>query len=130
MVIVGIGPILYEAIKVAEDLSHEGISVAVANARFIKPLDGALLEGLAHRFCHILTLEENVVLGGFGSAVAEFYAEKGLRPRLKMIGLGDHFVEHGSPAELLKDEGLTREGIRESVKEFYQNEPVKKPVLN
>ena len=117
-VIIGIGPILYDALKAAEDLQHEGLSVAVANARFIKPLDGALLEGLAHRFSHIITLEENVVSGGFGSAVAEFYAAKGLTPKLKMLGLGDHFIEHGSPAELLKDEGLFKEGIRDSVREF------------
>jgi 1-deoxy-D-xylulose-5-phosphate synthase len=117
-VIVGVGPILYDAMKAAEDLQHEGLSVAVANARFIKPLDGALLEGLAHRFSHIITLEENVVAGGFGSAVAEFYAAKGLTPKLKMLGLGDHFIEHGAPAELLKDEKLFREGIRDSVREF------------
>ncbi|HYM21487.1 MAG TPA: 1-deoxy-D-xylulose-5-phosphate synthase [Candidatus Kapabacteria bacterium] len=129
MVIIGVGPILYDALKVADDLEHEGISVAVANARFIKPLDENLLEGLAHRFTHIVTLEENVVLGGFGSAVAEFYAGRGLHPKLKMIGLGDHFIEHGAPAELLKDEGLYREGIREAVKQFYIPETAKKAIL-
>ena len=116
--IVGVGTLLYDALKVAEDLEHQGISVAVVNARFIKPLDEALLEGLAHRFASIVTLEENVVQGGFGSAVAEFYASKGLSPRLKMIGLGDHFIEHGTPAELLADEGLTKEGIKKTVLSF------------
>ncbi|MBS1904192.1 MAG: 1-deoxy-D-xylulose-5-phosphate synthase [Bacteroidetes bacterium] len=122
VVVVGVGPLLYEAMKAAEDLAHEGISVAVANARFVKPLDEALLEGLAHRFSVVVTLEENVVLGGFGSAVAEFYAAKGLSPRIKMLGLADHFVEHGAPSELLKDEGLTREGIRESIRGFVRSE--------
>ncbi len=116
--IIGVGPMLYEALKAAEDLAHEGISVAVANARFVKPLDGALLEGLAHRFSHILTLEENVVLGGFGSAVTEFYAAKGLAPRIKMMGLADHFIEHGSPAELQREEGLFADGIKKAVREF------------
>jgi 1-deoxy-D-xylulose-5-phosphate synthase len=116
--IIGVGPMLYEAIKAAEELAHEGISVAVVNARFVKPLDEALLEGIAHRFSQIVTLEENVVQGGFGSAVAEFYAGKGLTPKLKMLGLHDHFIEHGSPSELLKDEGLFAPGIMDSVRKF------------
>jgi 1-deoxy-D-xylulose-5-phosphate synthase len=90
----------------------------VVNARFVKPLDEALLEGLAHRFTHIVTLEENTAKGGFGSAVAEFFAERGLSPKLKFIGLGDHFIEHGSPAELLREEGLFKEGILDTVRGF------------
>ena len=117
-VIIGIGPILYEALKVADDLQYEGISLAVANARFVKPLDEALLEGLASRFDKIITIEENTTKGGFGSAVAEFFAEKGLSPKLKMIGFGDHFIEHGAPGELMKDEGLTRAGILKTLREF------------
>ncbi len=117
-VIIGIGPVLYDALKAADDLAHKGVNVAVVNARFIKPLDANLLEGLAHRFTHIITVEENTVRGGFGSAVAEFYVTHGLTPKIKFIGLGDHFVEHGAPKELLHDEGLTREGIRRSVEDF------------
>lgn len=126
-VIVGVGPLLYDALKVAEDLKHEGLDIAVVNARFVKPLDADLLEGLAHRFSHIITLEENVVSGGFGSAVAELYALKGLSPKIKMLGFGDHFIEHGSPAELMRDEGLYKDGILASVREFMtasgQNTP-------
>ena len=99
-VIIGVGPLLYEAVKAAEDLEREGLSVAVVNARFIKPLDEALLEGLAARFRNIITLEENVIMGGFGSAVAEFYASKDLSPRMKFLGFADAYVEHGAPAEL------------------------------
>ncbi len=117
-VIVGVGPLLYDALKVAEDLKHEGLDIAVVNARFVKPLDTDLLEGLAHRFTHIITLEENVISGGFGSAVAELYALKGLSPKLKMLGFGDHFIEHGSPAELMREEGLYKDGILASVREF------------
>ncbi len=124
--IVGIGPILYEAIKVAQDLEHEGISLAVVNARFIKPLDEDLLEGLAARFPNIITLEENVIMGGFGSAVAEFYAEKGLSPRLKFLGYPDAYVEHGAPSELINDQGLNREGILKSIKGFLNEIEVRK----
>ncbi|HEY3874329.1 MAG TPA: 1-deoxy-D-xylulose-5-phosphate synthase, partial [Candidatus Kapabacteria bacterium] len=133
-VIVGVGPILYEAIKAAEDLEREGISVAVANARFVKPLDTHLLEGLAARFQHIITLEENVVAGGFGSAVGEYYSNSpafsntnspafsrrglgGGSPAMMMIGLPDRFIEHGSPLGLMAECGLTREGIRDKVRD-------------
>lgn len=117
-VIVGVGPLLYDAMKAADDLKHEGLDIAVVNARFVKPLDVGLIEGLAHRFTHIITLEENVVAGGFGSAVAELYASKGLSPKLKMLGFADHFIEHGSPAELMREEGLYKDGILSSVREF------------
>jgi 1-deoxy-D-xylulose-5-phosphate synthase len=116
--IVGVGPLLYEALKAAEDLEREGISVAVANARYVKPLDTALLEGLAARFKHIITIEENVVAGGFGSAVSEFLATT-KSDKLKHIlhlGLPDRFIEHGAPNVLLEDCGLTREGIRDRVR--------------
>jgi 1-deoxy-D-xylulose-5-phosphate synthase len=119
-VIVGVGPLLYEAIKAAEDLEREGFSVAVANARFVKPIDADLLEGLANRFPSVITLEENVVMGGFGSAVVEFYAEKGYKLNIKMLGFSDTFVEHGAPIELMRDQGLYREGIVDSVKAFLQ----------
>ena len=115
VVIIGVGPILYEAVKAAEDLERQGISVAVANARFAKPLDAALLEGLGARFKHIVTIEENTVIGGFGSAVAEYFAAHNLHPQLTMMGLPDRFIEHGSPQSLMNEVGLTRERIRERV---------------
>ena len=119
--IIGIGPILYEAIKAAEDLERLGISVAVANARFVKPLDTALVDALAARFPRIITLEENVVAGGFGSAVLEHLATSSdrLKPVLQ-LGLPDQFIEHGAPSGLLEDVGLTREGIRDRVRAFVR----------
>ncbi len=120
--IVGVGPILYEALKAAEDLEREGISVAVANARFAKPLDTALLDGIAARFKHIVTIEENAVQGGFGSAVAEYLAHlatlhpSSLIPHPSIIGIPDEFIEHGSPQGLLDAIGLNRESIRDRVR--------------
>ncbi len=138
-VIIGVGPMLYEAIKAAEDLERKGMSVAVANARFVKPLDAALIDGLAARFKHIITLEENVVAGGFGSAVSEFLASRKTEDKLKPderssvlhLGLPDRFIEHGSPAGLLEDCGLSREGIRERVQQLLatrQLEPATRAV--
>jgi 1-deoxy-D-xylulose-5-phosphate synthase len=112
---------VYEALKAAEDLQVEGISVAVANARFVKPLDTALLDGIAARFKYIVTIEENSVAGGFGSAVAEYLAQHcdRLKPVLPLImGIPDSFIEHGAPAGLLADCGLTREGIRQRVRDL------------
>jgi len=133
--IIAVGPLVYEALKAAEDLQVEGISVAVANARFVKPLDTALLDGLAARFKHILTVEENAIAGGFGSAVAEYL---GLQQRLhplsfiphpSIMGLPDQFIEHGAPAGLLADCGLTREGIRKRVRDLVAvPEPILKAV--
>jgi 1-deoxy-D-xylulose-5-phosphate synthase len=122
--VLGVGPLVYDALKAAEDLEREGISVAVANARFVKPLDTALLDALAVRFKHIITLEENTVLGGFGSAVLEYFSRMKHGPRVTMMGLRDEFIEHGAPAELLRAQGLTREGIRETVRLILQSEPV------
>jgi 1-deoxy-D-xylulose-5-phosphate synthase len=120
--IVGVGPLLYEALKAAEDLEREGISVAVANARYVKPLDTALLEGIGARFKHILTIEDGTVLGGFGGAIAEYFANssmrKGSAPSIKIMGIPDQFIEHGAPSSLYTDIGLTRDGIRDAVREL------------
>jgi 1-deoxy-D-xylulose-5-phosphate synthase len=125
-VIVGVGPLLYEAIKAAQDLEREGLSIAVANARFVKPIDTDLLEGLAARFSNVITIEENVIMGGFGSAIAEFYAGHGVKPNIKMLGFSDAFVEHGAPGQLMYEQGLDREGIVRSVRNFVAaNMPAK-----
>jgi 1-deoxy-D-xylulose-5-phosphate synthase len=116
LAIIGVGPMLYQALKAAEDLDREGISTAVFNARFVKPLDEALLEGIGLRFKNVLTLEENSVVGGFGSAVAEFFAEKGFKPNLAMHGIPDHFIEHGAPSELYKEIDMDRDGIAKAAR--------------
>ena len=114
--VIGVGPLLYEAMKAAEDLERDGISVAVANARFVKPLDTALLDAIGVRFKHVVTLEENSIIGGFGSAVVEYFSQQKISPRVSMMGLRDAFIEHGSPQQLLEAQGLTREGIRERIR--------------
>ncbi|MEO6939816.1 MAG: 1-deoxy-D-xylulose-5-phosphate synthase [Candidatus Kapaibacterium sp.] len=116
--ILGVGPLLYQAMKAAEDLDHEGISTAVFNARFVKPLDKALLNAIAERFKYVVTLEENTVAGGFGSAVLEHFATLASRPKVKLHGLPDAFIEHGAPNELLKEIGLDRAGIANVVRTF------------
>jgi 1-deoxy-D-xylulose-5-phosphate synthase len=124
--ILAVGPIVYEALKAAEDLAVDGISVAVANARYVKPLDADLIIGLAARFKHIITIEENTVHGGFGAAVSEFLDNYQLLhpssfiPHPCIIGLPDEFIEHGSPKSLMEEVGLTRESIRERIRAVVQ----------
>lgn len=117
--LIAIGALVREAMKAADVLEAEGISCEVVNMRFVKPLDASLLAHLASRFSAIVTLEDNVVTGGFGSAVAEELANQGFdRVRLKIHGVPDRFIDHGSPAELYCELCLDAEGIRKVVKGF------------
>ncbi len=87
--------------------------------RFVKPLDGDLLRAVALRIPNLVTLEENVVIGGFGSAVSEFLAADGITGvRQLTLGIPDRFIDHGTPQELLADLGLDPPGIARSVAAF------------
>jgi 1-deoxy-D-xylulose-5-phosphate synthase len=94
----------------------QALDATVANMRFVKPLDGALLLQLAASHELLVTVEENVVQGGAGSAVAEHLAGQGHAARLLHLGLPDRFVEHGDPALLLKQCGLDANGILAAVR--------------
>jgi 1-deoxy-D-xylulose-5-phosphate synthase len=117
--LLAIGSTVNSALKAADLMAKEGVSCEVVNARFVKPLDTELLDSLGKRFKKIITLEENSILGGFGSAVAEFYAVQGVNTiQLKLHGLPDRFVDHGSPAELAAEVLLDPQGIAQVVREF------------
>ncbi len=88
----------------------------VADMRFVKPLDGPLVLQLADSHDLLVTVEENVVLGGAGSAVAECLAAQGQAVPVLHLGLPDRFVEHGDPALLLKQCGLDAAGILAAVR--------------
>ncbi|MDQ3492162.1 MAG: 1-deoxy-D-xylulose-5-phosphate synthase [Chloroflexota bacterium] len=127
LVLVGFGPIVRRALQVADRLSDEGWSVAVVNARFAKPLDSRLIAAQARGKKLVVTLEESVVVGGFGSAVLEALAEAGLQePALRevpvrLIGLpGDRFVDHGSVTDLRRLTRLDVEGLVEQVHEALE----------
>ncbi len=100
------GPLLDVALAVGEELD-----ATVVNMRFVKPLDDALVAEMAASHELLVTLEENVIMGGAGSAVAESLAAQGLSVPLMHLGLPDHFVDHGDPALLLTECGLTAEGV-------------------
>jgi 1-deoxy-D-xylulose-5-phosphate synthase len=87
------------------------LDATVANMRFVKPLDEALILDLAARHALLVTVEENTALGGAGSAVAEFLESRDIDVPLLIVGLPDSFLEQGDPALLLKECGLTKDGI-------------------
>lgn len=120
-VIFALGSPCHEALKAAEQLAGEGLSVAVVDARFLKPLDEALLLAEARRTGTVITVEENVLQGGFGSAVLELLCQEAHMPRLLRLGLPDRFVEQGSQEQLRARYGLDAGGIARQVRRFLRN---------
>ena len=117
--LVAIGVTVHQAMAAAERLEHEGISAAVINARFVKPLDGELIATVARQVKGLVIIEESSRMGGFGSAVLEFLSDEGMtQVRTKCMGLPDRFIEQG-PQELLREKyGLTADGIYEQAKQL------------
>ena len=117
--IVAVGVSVWPALKAAEQLSQEGLSTAVINARFVKPLDEELIVNVSKRVRYVVTVEEGCKMGGFGSAVLEALSEAGVTGvRTKILGLPDWYIEQG-PQDLLRERyGLTTDGIYRSVKEL------------
>jgi len=94
----------------------EALDATVANMRFVKPLDGALVEQLAASHALLVTVEEHSVMGGAGSAVCEALAARNIECRVLMLGLPDRFIDHGDPARLLASVGLDAPGIERAVR--------------
>jgi len=117
--IVAVGAMVLPALAAAETLSAEGISATVVDARFVCPLDERVITGLARSVGRIVTVEENVPMGGFGSAVSECLDRHGLSatPMLR-IALPESFVTHGRRDELLQIVGLDAPGIARQVREW------------
>jgi len=121
LTIVAIGATVYPALQAAEELKLKRISAGVVNARFVKPLDAGLILEVAGRSGRILTVEENALQGGFGSAVLELLYDNNLQGvKVRRLGLPDHFVEQGSQAQLRKDVGIDTEGIVAAAVEFMK----------
>ncbi len=108
--VLAFGSMVAPALEAAEDLD-----ATVANMRFVKPLDEALILELAASHGLLVTVEENVVAGGAGSAVGEVLARAGVACPMLQLGLPDHFVEHGKPSELLAQCGLDATGIGDAI---------------
>ena len=116
LLIVAIGNRVYPAVEAADVLADFGISVAVVNARFVKPLDEELIVPLAERIGRVITIEDGVLMGGFGSAVLEALAHRGIQGvQVRRLGIPDQFIEHGDVKTLYSlcgcdEEAVVREG--------------------
>jgi len=121
ILVLAIGSRVYPALRAAERLEDAGIHAAVINSRFLKPLDGDLICQWAKRTGKILTIEENVLQGGFGSAVLELLQEEGLfSVQIKRLGIPDLFVEHGPQALLRSKYGIDENGIYKEIMEMVK----------
>ena len=126
--ILAIGSTVYPALAAAQRLQKEGIECTVANARFAKPLDSELILDLAARIKRLITVEENALAGGFGSAVLQLlHSSKLVKVRVDCLGLPDEFVEQG-PQELLRSIfALDAEGIAQRIKSSFLTLPPRSP---
>ena len=120
--IFAVGSHVNTGLLVRERLAAMGISAGVVNCRFIKPLDAKLLTEIASRVKLVVTIEENVLAGGFGSAVLEMLEEQGIDcPPVERVGLPDHFIRHGAPDLLRKEFGLTVDEIVNNINKRLGN---------
>ena len=123
--VLSVGPVGNNVVKAVEMIENaaksasggSGISVAHYDMRFVKPLDENLLKEVAAKFKHVITVEDGVREGGFGSAVIEWMEDNGQHLDIVRLGLPDHFVEHGTVAQLQSIVGIDAEGIRRTIKE-------------
>ncbi|HLC62016.1 MAG TPA: 1-deoxy-D-xylulose-5-phosphate synthase [Candidatus Nanoarchaeia archaeon] len=115
LLILGVGPILYDAVHAAEELK---VSAAIINARFAKPIDSELILNYSKNFKNIITLEEGTINGGFSSAVLELLEDNGIKANVKRIGIPDEFIEHGKQDIQKKLIGIDKEGIKLAIHEL------------
>jgi 1-deoxy-D-xylulose-5-phosphate synthase len=120
LAIISIGHIGNIALEAAEILENEGISAAVYDARFAKPLDENMLKEIFQQFDRIITVEDGCIMGGFGSAVLEFAAENDLHAKVRRLGIPDEVIEHGEQSELYRECGFDAAGIVKTALEMAE----------
>ncbi|MBI4488735.1 MAG: 1-deoxy-D-xylulose-5-phosphate synthase [Deltaproteobacteria bacterium] len=127
IVIVGIGNTVIPAFRAAQDLSQLGIEAAIVNARFVKPLDREMLLDLLTQVPRLITVEDHVLEGGFGSAILEFLADEGITEvKLKRLGVPDRFITHGTQDELRKMCGIDKDAITQAAMQMVREEKKRK----
>ncbi|KZE57655.1 1-deoxy-D-xylulose-5-phosphate synthase [Bacillus velezensis] len=116
-VILTFGTTIEMALEAAEELQKEGLSVRVVNARFIKPIDKQMMKAVLNEGLPILTIEEAVLEGGFGSTILEYAHDLGMyHTPIDRMGIPDRFIEHGSVTALLEEIGLTKAEVMNRIK--------------
>ena len=118
ILIIAIGNRVYPSVRAAEKAEELGVEVGVVNARFAKPLDRETILLAAEKARSIITVEENALQGGFGSAVLELLSDRGVFKPFRRLGLPDRFIEHGTQEELRRLVGIDERGILETIMEM------------
>ncbi len=126
--ILAVGNMVENSLKASEILAGEGISAEIINVRFVKPIDTQLLDSLASKFGKIVTVEENALIGGFGSAVIEYFSMNNYKNDFLRLGLPDVFVDHGTQAELHQILKLDAPGLADSIKVFLSKQIIQSKV--
>lgn len=131
LLLLAIGSSVQECLEARSLLAQEGVAATVVNCRFVKPLDTALIAELAAKIPHIITVEENVLQGGFGSAVLEALCDAGITGfALRRVGVGDTFVEHGSQKILRSRYGLDAAAILAAARKLLETKSPPRNGLN
>ena len=112
-----LGKVMEAAVAEAE---KQGISVAHYDMRFLKPLDEDILKKVGENFKYVVTLEDGTIKGGLGSAVVEYMTVNGYTPKVKVLGIPDNFVEHGTPDELYRICGMDKESVLEAILKYKE----------
>ncbi|MBO7302164.1 MAG: 1-deoxy-D-xylulose-5-phosphate synthase [Bacteroidaceae bacterium] len=112
-----LGKVMEAAVAEAE---KQGISVAHYDMRFLKPLDEDILKKVGENFKYVVTLEDGTIKGGLGSAVVEYMTANGYTPKVKVLGIPDNFVEHGTPDELYRICGMDKESVLEAILKYKE----------
>ena len=128
VVFLAVGKMVEYAVRAADELAKQGIVAEIINMRFIKPLDTERLDAVSRRFEKIITLEENTIVGGFGSGILEYFADMGYKNEIMRIGLPDNFIEHGTQKELHSLIEIDPKGIVEKTIKFIRNKNFNKGV--
>ena len=113
-----LGPLGKVMESVIDEAEKQGVSVAHYDMRFLKPIDTDILRQVGEKFKYIVTLEDGCVTGGLGSAVVEYMSEKGYNPTIKVMGIPDKFVEHGTPEELYRVCGMDKDSVLNAILNF------------
>ena len=113
-----IGNMVKKALDVRDILLKENINPTIVNARFLKPMDEELLSELLKTHSKVVTIEDNIVSGGFGSRINKFIIDNNYNVKIENIGIPDKFVEHGSVDELFATIGMSDEQIADRIKKL------------
>jgi 1-deoxy-D-xylulose-5-phosphate synthase len=116
VLLLAVGSMVKTAVMVREILAAQGIACSLTNARFVKPIDEEYILSVADKHPLIVTMEENVLSGGFGEKVRSLLGEKGCNTKIMNIGIPDQFVTHGSPDTLMAMLGIDEKSIAQKIK--------------